>query len=130
MQLSKFTDYSFRILIFLGHNQNSLFTVDELSSILKLSPHHTKKVIYKLSKNGYVLSSKGRNGGIKLVKDPSEINLRDVFEKSGENLNIIECFSDNNTCNIESHCKLKPILNQSLEFFLLSLSKYTLKDII
>lgn len=130
MHLSKFTDYSFRILIFLGHNQNGLFTVDELSSILNLSPHHTKKVIYKLSKNDYVVSLKGRNGGIKLVKDPSEINLRDVFEKSGENLNIIECFSENNTCNIKNNCKLKPILNQSLEFFLLSLSKYTLKDIL
>ena len=47
MYLSKFTDYSFRILIYLGNNSNKLFTVDELSNTLNLSTHHIKKIIYK-----------------------------------------------------------------------------------
>ena len=51
MYLSKFTDYSFRILIYLGNHPNELFTVDELSDILGLSTHHIKKIVYKLAKN-------------------------------------------------------------------------------
>ena len=43
MYLSKFTDYNFRILIYLGNHPNEIFTVDELSSILGLSTNHIKK---------------------------------------------------------------------------------------
>ena len=130
MQLSKFTDYSFRILIYLGHNQNKLFTVDELSSTLNLSTHHLKKIIYKLAKNGYILSSKGRNGGIKLVMDPKDINLGMLIEITEENLNLVECFSNNNECSIDKTCKLKPIINNALNIFKSEFYKYTLYDIL
>ena len=131
MYLSKFTDYSFRILIYLGNHPNELFTVDELSDILGLSTHHIKKIIYKLAKNNYINSSKGRNGGIKLVMNPKDINLGKLLEVTEDNLNIVECFSsDNTSCNLNGECKLKPILNDSLNAFKLKLSDYTLADII
>lgn len=130
MHLSKFTDYSFRILIFLGSRPNELFTVEELSSILDLSAHHVKKIIYKLVKNNYLESSKGRNGGIKFVVDPKDINLGELFEIMEDNLNIVECFSNENKCCINHNCRLRPILNDSLKAFKTSLSKYTLNDII
>ncbi|MEG1410149.1 MAG: Rrf2 family transcriptional regulator [Terrisporobacter sp.] len=131
MYLSKFTDYSFRILIYLGNHPNELFTVDELSDILCLSTHHLKKIIYKLAKNGYILSSKGRNGGIKLVMDPKDINLGKLLEITEDNLNIVECFSaENNTCNLNGTCKLKPIINNALDSFKLKFNEYTLDDIL
>ncbi|MGL4911681.1 MAG: RrF2 family transcriptional regulator [Romboutsia sp.] len=131
MYLSKFTDYSFRILIYLGSHPNELFTVDELSNCLDLSPHHIKKIIYKLSKNNIIESSKGRNGGIKLVRNPKEINLGNIFEITEDNLNITECFSKElNTCNLNCDCKLKPILYDALNSFRSTLSQYTLDDIL
>lgn len=131
MYLSKFTDYSFRILVYLGNHPNELFTVDELSSILNLSTHHIKKIIYKLAKNNYILSTKGRNGGIKLVMDPKNINLGKLLEITEDNLNIVECFSqENNSCNLVQGCKLKPILNEALISFKIKLSEYTLEDIL
>lgn len=131
MYLSKFTDYSFRILMYLGNNPDKLSTVDELSSILGLSTHHVKKIVYKLSKNNYILSLKGRNGGIKLGMDPKDINLGKLLEITEDNLDILECFSiENNTCSLNNCCKLKPIINDALESFKLELSKYTLADIL
>lgn len=131
MYLSKFTDYSFRILMYLGNNPDKLSTVDELSSILGLSTHHVKKIVYKLSKNNYILSLKGRNGGIKLGMDPKDINLGKLLEITEDNLDILECFSiENNTCSLNNCCKLKPIINDALESFKLELSKYTLDDIL
>lgn len=125
MNLSKFTDYGFRILIHLGNNPDKLFTVDELSSILNLSSHHVKKIVYKLVKCGYISSSKGRNGGIKLGINPSHINLGDILEITEDNLNIVECFSlENNSC------KLKPIINNALISFKSIFDKYTLEDIL
>ena len=131
MYLSKFTDYSFRILMYLGNNPDKLSTVDELSSILDLSTHHVKKIVYKLSKNNYISSLKGRNGGIKLGMDPKDINLAKLLEITEDNLDILECFSiENNTCSLNNCCKLKPIINDALESFKLELSKYTLDDIL
>ena len=131
MYLSKFTDYSFRILMYLGNNPDKLSTVDELSSILGLSTHHFKKIVYKLSTNNYILSLKGRNGGIKLGMDPKDINLGKLLEITEDNLDILECFSiENNTCSLNNCCKLKPIINDALESFKLELSKYTLDDIL
>ena len=131
MYLSKFTDYSFRILMYMGNNPDKLSTVDELSSILGLSTHHVKKIVYKLSTNNYILSLKGRNGGIKLGMDPKDINLGKLLEITEDNLDILECFSiENNTCSLNNCCKLKPIINDALESFKLELSKYTLDDIL
>ncbi|MBO3445348.1 Rrf2 family transcriptional regulator [Clostridium sp. CCUG 7971] len=131
MNLSKFTDYGFRILIHLGNNPDKHFTVDELSSVLNLSSHHVKKIVYKLVKCGYISSSKGRNGGIKLGIDPSRINLGDLLEVTEDNLNIVECFSlENNSCNISNSCKLKPIINNALVSFKSVFNKYTLEDIL
>ena len=131
MYLSKFTDYSFRILIYLGNNPNKLFTVDELSNTLNLSTHHIKKIIYKLAKNGYISSSKGRNGGAKLIMNPKDINLEALLEIAKDNLNIVEYFSsDSISCNLNGECKLKPVLNDALNSFKLKLSEYTLADII
>ena len=131
MYLSKFTDYGFRILIYLGNNQDRLFTVDELSNTLDLSTHHIKKIIYKLAKHGYISSSKGRNGGIKLGMDSKDINLGELLEITEDNLNIVECFSsDNNTCSINDSCKLKPIINDALNSFKNEFYKYTLYDIL
>lgn len=131
MYLSKFTDYSFRILMYLGNHPNKLSTVDELSSILGLSTHHTKKIVYKLSKNNYISSSKGRNGGIKLGMNPKDINLGELIKITEDNLNVLECFSlENNTCSLNNSCKLKPIINDALDSFILKLSNYTLEDIL
>lgn len=131
MNLSKFTDYSFRILIYIGNNPDKTFTVDELADILNLSSHHTKKIVHKLAKHGYIYSFKGRNGGLKLGRSPKDINLGALFEITEDNLNIVECFSkEGNSCNISGYCKLKPVLSIALHDFKLRLHEYTLEDVL
>ena len=62
MQLSKFTDYAFRTLIYLGKNKEKLSVVDKMAVELEISEHHLKKVVNKLAKTDYIISLKGRNG--------------------------------------------------------------------
>ena len=59
MQLSKFTDYAFRSLIYLAKNTDENATVDKLAENLDISIHHLKKVINKLAKTEYIVSIKG-----------------------------------------------------------------------
>ena len=56
---------------------------------------------------------------------------RQEIEITEDNLNIVECFStDNNTCNLNDSCKLKPIINDALSSFITEFYKYTLYDIL
>lgn len=131
MQLSKFTDYSFRALIYLANKKDSLATVEELANALQISEHHLKKIIHKLAKTNYVVSLKGRGGGLKLGMDPKNINLGDILRVTEDNLNIVECFNKPENCSlINGGCKLKHIISNSLENFINEFSKYTLKDIL
>ena len=131
MNISKFSDYAYRTLIYLAKNRDKLCTVEELSKDLYISEHHLKKIVHKLGKTEYVISIKGRNGGIKLGLEPSEINLRSVLNITEENLTLIECFSRGQcTCEKSGSCKLKIIINSSLNSFMKELSNYTLADLL
>lgn len=131
MQLSKFTDYTFRVLIYMGTHQDELCTVEKLATKLEVSEHHLKKVIHKLAKTDYLISTKGRAGGVKLGLPPEEINLGDILKITEENLYIVDCLKRQLTCGfIIKECKLKEIVNQSLEKFIEEFSKYTLQDIL
>lgn len=131
MQISKFTDYAFRALIYLAKNREEMATVDKLAQYLDVSEHHMKKVIHKLAKTDYIISSKGRNGGLKLGTEPSDINLGKVFIATEENLNLVQCLDNHSLCPLMSDdCKLKGIISDSLKSFINELSKYTLQDIL
>ena len=131
MQLSKFTDYAFRSLIYLAKNTDENATVDKLAENLDISNKKKKKVINKLAKTEYIVSIKGRNGGLKLGLPPSEINLGKVILITEGNLSIVECMSASGSCPLlKDECKLKGIINKSLNSFLEEMSKYSLNDIL
>ncbi|MDS0527756.1 Rrf2 family transcriptional regulator [Clostridium sp. SHJSY1] len=130
MNLSKFSDYAFRILIYLAENQEKLCTVEELASSLGVSEHHIKKIVHHLAKTEYITSTKGRNGGLKLGMEPKDINLGKILIITEENLNVSECFSSaKHGCNY-STCKFKSILGEALNAFIDEVSKHTLQDIL
>lgn len=130
MQLSKFTDYAFRVLIYMAKHDENLATVEGLAKQLDVSEHHLKKVIHKLAKTDYMISIKGRSGGLKLGLPPEQINLGEVLRLTEDNLNIVCCLQSDEVCSfIDGSCKLKGIMNDSLEKFIEEFGKYTLKDI-
>lgn len=130
MQISKFTDYAFRALIYLGNNKERLCTVEELARELETSQHHMKKVIHRLSVLGYVEGFKGRSGGLRLAENPVQINLGEVLKKTEENLNLYECFQENQCPLLQGGCRLKGITYLALQKFLEEYSHHTLEELL
>lgn len=131
MYLSKFSDYAFRILIYLAKNQNKLCTVEELANNFQISEHHVKKIVHKLAKTEYITSIKGRNGGLSLGMNPKDINLGEVLEITEDNLDIVECFcEESNTCNLNINCKFKKVIRGALDSFIGEFKNYSLDDIV
>ena len=131
MQLSKFTDYSLRVLIYLaGKGESRLSTIDEISKTYDVSKEHLRKIIHHLSKEGWIISKRGRGGGLILAMAPDEISIGQVVRRAEEGFNMADCFDRHNSmCHIDGACKLKGILYEALAAFLKVLDQYTLSDI-
>lgn len=131
MQLSKFTDYAFRTLIYLAENREENININILAEKMNISIDHLKKIVNKLGKTEYITTIKGRNGGIKLGIEPKDINLGDILKVTEENMSIVECMNLRGNCPlIIKDCKLKKVISNSLEAFIDEMSKYTLEDIL
>jgi len=87
------------------------------------------KVAQQLTKLGYVESIRGRNGGIRLIRDPRAINIGQVVREM-EPLDLVECFSQSGQCTIAPSCRLKGILGRALHAFHQELAIYSLEDLL
>lgn len=63
MQLTKQTDYAFRVLIYLGSQKaDQLTTIQAIADSFDISKSHVMKVVQKLVSHGFVQSVRGPNG--------------------------------------------------------------------
>ena len=130
MQLSLYSDYALRTLMYLALRKSEKASIEEIAKAYVISANHLVKVVHQLGKMGFIETVRGRGGGIFLTKQPSEIRVGDVVRRT-ENFVIVECFDDvNNSCPITSVCSLKGVLNEATQAFLKSLDQYSLEDLI
>lgn len=131
MEISLYSDYAFRVLIYLALNGSKLVQIRTISHTYHVSENHLIKVVQHLVKLGYVASVRGRNGGIRLAKSPSQIVVGEVFRKTEPNLKLANCFdAEHNACSIMDSCKLRAVLGRALESFLAILDQKTLADLV
>jgi Rrf2 family transcriptional regulator, nitric oxide-sensitive transcriptional repressor len=131
MQLTQFTDYALRTLIYVALRKQELCTIAEIAQSYQISKNHLVKVVHRLSQLGLLKTTRGNKGGMTLNGDPRQINLGDLVQKLEPNFYIVECFdTQNKTCLILPACHLKRILNKAKQNFLQTLKDYTLADLI
>ncbi|SDI68613.1 RrF2 family transcriptional regulator [Alteribacillus bidgolensis] len=131
MQLTSYTDYTLRMLIYLAAVEHpKLASIKEIAAAYQISYNHLTKVGHELVKLGLIQSIKGRNGGIRLAKTPEEINIGWVVRQTEDNLNLVECFDpEKSTCVLTGQCRLKGVLQEALKAYMQVLDRYTLEDI-
>ena len=131
MHLSKFTDFSLRVLIYLATQPARMSTIQEISDRYGLSKDHLRKIVHHLAQQGWIDSRRGRGGGLLLAKDPAEISIGAVARGVEEDLVIVECFdAAHDTCQISGVCRLSGMLQEALAAFLAVLDGYTLADVV
>ncbi|XKF16141.1 Rrf2 family transcriptional regulator [Halomonas sp. BLK-85] len=128
MQLTRFTDYSIRVLIFLAAKNGERATINEVSETFSISRNHVMKIVQSLSQKGYIVATRGKNGGLTLACPPSNISVG-CLVRDTEEMSLVECFRKDNACVITPACRLKPILHEALDAFLSVLDRYTLADL-
>src|SRR5690606_17078284 len=136
MQLTRFTDYTLRVLISVGLNdrkgEKRGVTIGEISAQYGISRNHLMKVVQHLGRAGYLETLRGKGGGLKLGVPASEIRLGDVIREVEGGFQIVPCLdrAAPGGCVIAPACVLKGVLGSALNAFLGVLDRYTLEDLL
>ncbi|GEK30087.1 HTH-type transcriptional regulator NsrR [Kurthia zopfii] len=130
MRLTLYTDYSLRVLLYLGaKDPEELSTIQNISDSYGISKNHLMKVTHELGKMGYIETVRGRGGGIRLAVVPEEINIGQLVRKTEEDFYLVECFNPESVgCIISPVCSLKGALNKALHAYIAVLDSYHLSD--
>jgi Rrf2 family nitric oxide-sensitive transcriptional repressor len=130
MRLTLYTDYSLRVLLYLANREDEIVTISELADFYKISRNHLVKVVHNLGLNGYILTARGRNGGLKLARPAKEILIGAVVRSTEPDFDLLECFNPaTDHCVITRSCSLKSVIFNAQASFLGVLDKSTLADI-
>ena len=130
MRLSTFSDYSLRVLMYLGVQPDRLATISEIAAAHEISENHLMKVVHQLGRSGYLETVRGKGGGMRLARAPKDIVLGEVIRQTEGDIAMVECFADNLSCRILSACRLRGILREALSAMFLVLDGYTLADLL
>jgi Rrf2 family nitric oxide-sensitive transcriptional repressor len=130
MHITRYTDYSLRVLIYLAAEGDRLTTIQEIADSYDISRNHLMKVVHQLNKKGYIETIRGKKGGMRLHMAPADINIGVLVRETEQDLSIVECFSERNACKISPICGLKGMFGEAIGAFLKTLDQYTLADVI
>ncbi|WP_082548961.1 Rrf2 family transcriptional regulator [Rhizobacter sp. Root404] len=130
MRLSDYTDYTLRVLMYCAANPERLVTIAEIAERLQVSKNHLMKIVSELGRQGLVETTRGRGGGLRLLKAPAAIRVGDVVRGTETDFRLVECFDPaSDTCTLTPSCKLKKVLRNALAAYFAELDAVTLADI-
>lgn len=130
MRLAEYTDYTLRVLMFCATHPDRLVTIAELAERHGVSKNHLMKIVNDLAHQGVLETTRGRGGGVRLLKKPKDIRIGDVIRQSETDFRLVECFdSSTNLCTLTPSCRLKRLLDNALKAYFKELDGATLADI-
>ena len=131
MRFTRYTDYALRVLMYLGRKGEDLATIKEIAARYGISENHLMKVVHQLGRHGYIMTIRGRQGGMRLAAAPENINIGEVVRATEDDMRVVECFdTETNSCPISSVCGLAGMIDEALAAFLAVLDQKTLADVL
>jgi Rrf2 family transcriptional regulator, nitric oxide-sensitive transcriptional repressor len=128
MQLNKFTDYALRILMYIAQPKEMPYTIAELANELQVSENHAMKIVHFMAKQDWLITTRGRGGGIRMNPLTLKIPLGQVVRILQQDSQVVECNTP--PCVLRKNCGLKGILDDAVEQFYASLDQYTLSEVV
>jgi Rrf2 family nitric oxide-sensitive transcriptional repressor len=131
MRLTSFTDYALRTLMYLGTERDRLVTIQEIAEAHDIAKNHLTKVVHQLGMLGYIDTVRGRNGGLRLGREPADINIGEVVRQTETDFYMAACFDQESAgCIYSAACSLKTTLARATQAFLDVLDQSTLEDML
>ncbi|WP_173912323.1 Rrf2 family transcriptional regulator [Acinetobacter sp. Marseille-Q1618] len=128
MQLNKFTDYALRLVLYTARPKDTPYTIAEIAKDLKVSENHLVKIVHFMAKQEWLITTRGKGGGIRLNPEVSTLRLGAMVRILQGEASIVECNTP--PCVLRGRCGLKGILDDAVEQFYQVLDQYTVADVL
>jgi len=129
MQLTRFSDISLRLLSYLASAERSaarIPTARAIADAFNVPYTHMVKVVHLLARAGWIVTTKGKGGGLRLATPPELIQIGRILRFTEPAGPVIDCFTQ--PCPLRCDCLLKRALDEAYEGFFVFLDRYTLAD--
>jgi len=131
MRLTTRTNIAMRALMFCALNPERLVRRSEIAARCRTSPNHLAQVVHVLAQRGFLATTRGRGGGIRLGRPAEEIPVGAVFRSLEGEVPFIECFTEGEVdCPMTGACRLGRAIGGAVEAFYGHLDKITLADLV
>lgn len=130
MRLTLLTDYALRVLIHLAQQSDRVCTIAEVAARYGVSGPHLMKVTHQLGRAGWIATTRGKGGGMRLARAPQDIRIGEVVRSMEPDLFVVECFSAASTCSLTGSCRLTGVMDGALRQFIEHLDRHTLADLL
>ncbi len=130
MQLTRFSDLSLRLLMYLAsrdHPMDAMITARAVSTLFNVPYTHMVKVVHRLGQEGWITTTKGEGGGLRLSRSPESIRIGDVLRSTEPEHAVIDCFTQ--PCPLRGDCLLKQALDEGYAAFFSKMNELTLADV-
>ncbi|CAB3897461.1 MULTISPECIES: Rrf2 family transcriptional regulator [Achromobacter] len=130
MQLTRFTDFGLRVLMYLTQcrDRSAAVTIPEIADRFSVSRNHLVKVVHFMAQQGWVSTSRGKGGGLRLSQSADRYRLGDLIRQLEQQGPLIDCREP--PCALDGACRLSGVLAQTLQAFYEALNGYTLADLV
>lgn len=129
MQINRFTDLGLRVLMYLTVEERTRpVTVTEIAARFGVSRNHLVKVVHWLGKMQWVITTRGKGGGLVLARPAETYRLGDIVRELEGEAALIDCSSP--LCPLWRGCNVKSALDEALEAFYGKLNQHTLADVV
>jgi len=126
--LSEAATISIHAMIIIARSDKQLNAL-ELSIRTESSKHHLAKVLQRLTKAGFIYSSRGPNGGFVMRKKPEEITMLDIYEAIEGKVEDCSCGLQKQVCP-SNKCIINNLVNRMTTEFVTYFKSQTIKDFI
>lgn len=130
MRLASYTDYGLRVMMRLAGTPGQAVSTGRIATEFEISQHHLAKVVRDLGRGGFIVSQRGRSGGLRLVRPAKAITLGEVVRHLEARFAMVDCFRDDGRggCVLSPRCRMKRHLAAAEQAFLSELDRITIDD--
>ncbi|MFZ5541231.1 MAG: Rrf2 family transcriptional regulator [Pseudomonadota bacterium] len=90
MRLTDCADYALRTLMYLGVHAGATATIREIADAYGISKNHLMKVVHEFGQAGYIETSRGRGGGIRLGRPAKDLWIGDVVRLAEGRFTLVD----------------------------------------
>lgn len=126
MRLTRYTDYSLRVLIHLALNDDRLCSIGEISRAYEVSHNHLMKVVNALAHDGFIETVRGRAGGMRLARSATDISVGEVVRRTEEGFQLADCSG----CALSPACGLTGVLAEGMRAMMTVFDSYKIADLL